>query len=203
MTELKTAAQKELAELIELSIELSIELKTATLADLAAPLVWENSYSRLPILLGLYYPMAWAGRRSDWLRLLGHYWSICDNISLYFDDLCLRLLYEGAEEGPVVEMMDAAELAAWHALPDLVTVYRGAGKDNRHGASWSLSEEVARTFPLLNRYWQKVPMLYTAEVRKQDILALKLDRDEQEVITFNARIVKSRRIGRKQEVRHD
>jgi hypothetical protein len=81
----------------------------------------------------------------------------------------------------------------------VVTVYRGAGKANRHGISWSLAESVARKFPTLLRYWQKVPMLYTAEVRKQDIIALKLDRDEQEVITFGARIVASRRLPKRNQ----
>lgn len=151
-----------------------------------------NSCSRLPTLIDLYYPAFESGLNSEWLALLGREWSLCDNISEYLDDLICFL----PDDGPVIEMMDDDEQAAFAQLPDVVTIYRGAGKANRMGASWSLDEQVARRFPTLNRYRQKTPMLYTARVSKERILAVKLDREEQEVITFNAEIIKSQRIRR-------
>lgn len=151
-----------------------------------------NSYSRLPVLLDMHLPLFLAGRLSDWLLLLGEWWTCCDNISEHFGDLAGIL----PEQGPVAEMMTDAEMEYFESLPEVVTIYRGAGKSNRRGACWSLSGNVAKRFPSLLRYWQQTPMLYTATVQKSRILAVKLDRNEAEVITLGAEIVKSRRIGR-------
>lgn len=159
-----------------------------------------GSYARMPLLLDLYWPLAENRRLADWYTLLGRNWSCCDNIGEHLDDL-MDLL---PDVGPVEELMDAAERAAFAALPEVVTVYRGAGKQNRWGASWSLSRDTAARFPHLARYWQKVPMLYTAQVEKRRILALKLDRGEDEVVTLGARIVRSTRLSRPvKEACHD
>lgn len=151
-----------------------------------------NSYNRLPALLDLHPRAIRSGVEAEWLALLGREWSGFDNISVYLNDL-MDVLPLGA---PITEMMNAPEMEAYQGLPEIVTVYRGAGRFNRMGASWSLDEQVARRFPTLNRYRQKTPMLYTARVPKERILAVKLDRQEAEVITFDAEIIKSQRIGR-------
>lgn len=118
-----------------------------------------------------------------WLRILGENWSDCDNISTYQNPLKCLL----PKRGPVVEMMTKKELAAYEALPEIVTIYRGSGKKNKNGPSWSLDKNVASKFPFLNRYKVDDPMLLTATVDKRLILAVKLDRNESEVITFNAK----------------
>lgn len=138
-----------------------------------------DSYSRMETLVELADDM-W---EDQWHLVLGEEWSCCDNIGLYFDNLRQLL----PKRGPVLPMMDDAERAAYAALPEVVTVYRGCGRNNMRGASWSLEREVAARFPFLNRYYAETPILVTATVRKHQILALKLDRDEAEVITFAAR----------------
>ncbi len=85
--------------------------------------------------------------------------------------------------------MEPAEADAYKALPDRWTVFRGCGETNLLGASWSLERETAARFPLLNRYRQARPLLVTATVRKAHVLAVKLDRQEAEIITFRARRV--------------
>jgi hypothetical protein len=143
-----------------------------------------NSYSRMPVIVGLYgfnYHMD----RSDWLRLLGEWWSCCDNIGAH--RLALRRRLPAA--GPVPELMTAEEMEAYNALPERLTIYRGCGPSNMLGASWSLERETAARFPFLNRYRQSKPLLVTATVKKSRILAIKLDRGEAELITFSARRV--------------
>ena len=148
-----------------------------------------NSYLRLPTLLSL----VGAIEDSDWLRLLGEEWSSCDNIGLYLDDLWLSPL--GMSDGVIQEMMTAEELSLFHALPDVFTIYRGCYKKNKHGLSWSLSEKVAEKFPTLMRFFQKgSPILVTAEVRKSAVIAIKLDRKEQEVIVYRPKIISTRNI---------
>lgn len=151
-----------------------------------------DSYTRLPALLEMHAPLLLAGRLSVWLSLLGESWDCCDNISEHLDELAAYL----PEQGPLAEMMSGAELRHFESLPQVITIYRGAGKSNRWGACWSLSEDTAKRFPSLPRYWQQTPMLYTATVQKSRILAVKLDRGELEVITLGAEIVRSRRVGR-------
>lgn len=122
-----------------------------------------------------------------WLRILGENWTGCDNIFAY-QGILKHLL---PKSGPVTQMMTDEELAAYELLPETVTVYRGCGKKNRKGASWSLNKDVAAKFPFLNRYAVTDPMLITARVEKCQVLALKLDRNESEVITFSPKVVKS------------
>lgn len=144
---------------------------------------WCDSYSRLPALLDLASILG----TSDWLQLLGENWSCCDNIGVYSKKI-LRLLKD--EPKPIREMMTKWELVAFHKLPDVFHIYRGCYQNNKHGLSWSLSEKTAERFPSLNRYRQKgIPILVTAEVKKADVVALKLDRKEREIITWRPKII--------------
>ena len=145
-----------------------------------ARLAWCDSYSRIDTLFELGSEMA----PEDWHGLLGQEWSCCDNIGSY--RTLLRKMLPAA--GPVLPMMDATERAAYDALPERVTVYRGCGAVNMRGASWSLDRDVAARFPYLLRYRVAQPLLITATVRKNKVLAVKLDRDEAEIITFAARM---------------
>lgn len=150
-----------------------------TIDQARAVLQWVDSYSRMPKLVDLHFQM----RPADWYVVLGECWNICDNIGRYRRTLGRML----PALGPIVEMMTAAEIAAWHALPDRITLYRGCGFENIRGASWSLDPAIAARFPFLMRYRARRPLLVTATVLKRRVLAVKLDREESEVITFHAR----------------
>lgn len=152
-----------------------------TIDDARRALRFCDSYSRMETLVELGFMMADA----DWHAVLGEEWSLCDNIGGY--RLMLRKMLPA--EGPVIGMMTPDERAAYDALPERLTVYRGCGASNMLGASWSLSREVAARFPTLNRYRQASPLLVTARVPRRRVLAVKLDRSEAEIITFAARRV--------------
>jgi hypothetical protein len=142
----------------------------------------KSSYGRLETVLFLYSKM----QRDEWLTLLGEMWSICDNIAAH--RLSLRRII--GTVGPVREMMNEAEQAAYDVLPDTITVFRGCGPNNMLGASWTTDRRVAAGFPFLNRYFVATdPILITGRVKKKNILAIKLDREEYEIITFSARRV--------------
>lgn len=149
--------------------------------ELDALLLRESSYSRLPVLLeiGAYID------RDVYITLLGNWWSSCDNISEHTDEIWNDIFdYGVADARPL--MMDETEQQAFEQLPDVVTVYRGCYADNKWGMSWSLDKEVAERFPFLNRYRSSGrPLLVKARIQKQDIVALKLDRNESEVICMS------------------
>jgi hypothetical protein len=141
-----------------------------------------NSYSRLPGIIELQRRML----EIDWLRLLGENWSHCDNFVCFAKQLRLRL----PRRRPIEALMTRGEWAAYAVLPPKMTVYRGAGDEGGTGFSWTLDRAVAARFPTYARYRPtSVPTLFVAEVDKREILALKLDRDEAEVIAFEVRLV--------------
>lgn len=140
---------------------------------------WSNHRGRMGDLISFRLRMD----HEDWLALLGEFWNMCDNIRDYSSILRSEL----GTIGPLMPMMTPEERIAYAALPDVLTVYRGCSAQRLTGASWSLDPEVARAFPTLNRYRVSDPVLVTATVPKSKVLAILLSREEQEVITFNAR----------------
>jgi hypothetical protein len=142
-----------------------------------------SSYTRLPTIIDLWFRMD----RDQWLTLLGDNWSVCDNVGAHWRWLQMLL----PKVGPVLPMMDTDERAAWDALPDRMTIYRGQRR-RQLGASWSFDRAIAERFPFLHRYSGGDPILVTAEVRKRDVLAIKLDREESEAIVLRGRRILSR-----------
>lgn len=121
----------------------------------------------------------------DWLTLLGNQWIRCDRgISLFQPELQKALPHRG----PVRLMMTADENAAYDALPEIVTIFRGcdAKSASLPGICWSLNKDVANLYPFLGRFQAKKPTMLTAYVPKHWVLAVKLERQEEEIITFAA-----------------
>lgn len=142
-----------------------------------------DSQTRLPALLvqgGVH------GVDSNWLKALGEIWSLCDNVN--HNRVWIESLVKA--DGVIPELMSEEELAYFATLPDEIVIYRGAGKDG-NGLCWSMSKEIASRFPFLNRYTRDDPYLHTATVPKSKVWAIKLDRNEQEIVTPFATIIKS------------
>jgi len=130
--------------------------------------------------------MAWLMNESDWLTLLGEMWSSFDNVGDNYD-----AMHESPfgnrlhDQCPIVQMMTYAELAVYKELPQTFKIYRGCHGDNKDGFSWSLERQVAKTFPLMEKYQMEgQPLLITAMVKKEKVAAVKLDRGEVEIITY-------------------
>lgn len=155
--------------------------KQMSYEDAKNELAFCNSYTRLPALLEIH----WRLSDDDFLRLLGEEWTGFDNINHYVDDLNDTAFLSWSNDTTLREMMTPDERDAYDALPDVVTVYRGCYKINKWGLSWSLSKETAERFPSLSRYKRvgDQPLLVTAKALKSNIIALKLDREEREIIT--------------------
>jgi len=83
--------------------------------------------------------------------------------------------------------MDEREMQAYGRLPDPLICYRGCGFANIVGASWTLDRRVANAFPFKQRFRCSEPLLVTGTVRKHKVLAVKLDREEAEIISFSVR----------------
>jgi hypothetical protein len=120
--------------------------------------------------------------RDEWPFLLREFWIGCEGFHKCIWDLRGSL----PQHGPVRTLMTSRERAAYDALPETVVIYRGQDARWEPGICWSLDRETANRFAV--RFRDRNPVVLTAKVTKRDILAVKLNRGEQEVITFSAAI---------------
>lgn len=140
-----------------------------------------SSYDRLPAML----ECASFCDSEDWLRELGNQWTGFDNVGAYADELINALDVHHWNDYPVKLMMEPAELEAFDQLPEVLTVYRGCYALNKWGFCWSLNRAIAERFPFCNRYGgEGRPLLVKATLKKSQVAALKLDRNEAEIVTF-------------------
>lgn len=170
-----------------------IDLDTVTLKQARDHLRFANSYNRI----GKVLELGWLMEPEDWCRLLGENWSTSDNIGSHFDDL-LDTPFGDTQVEPGLDrhaLMTDAELAEFEALPDRLTVYRGCYAFNKWGFSWSLDRDVAAGFPFLHRYRQDdQALLVRATIAKSDVVALKHDRQEAELICWRPKHISTSKL---------
>jgi hypothetical protein len=162
-----------------------------SLADAREAVRFCNSYNRLDTVIDL----AWRMEPADWLTLLGEEWESCDDVAKHTTDAGGPLWdtpFEDLAWSPLQwrhHMMTADEVKALDALPPIVTVWRGCYAFNKRGFSWSLDRATAEGFPFLHRYRQdSQPLLVRGEVHRDHVMALKLDRNESEVVVVPSRV---------------
>ena len=96
-------------------------------------------------------------------------------------------------------MMDEEEQQMLKDRPDRFSVYRCVKKGYGHkGLSWTLSKDVAEWFSLR---FSDHGMVYKAEIQKEDVFAVFLNRGEQEIVLNYKKLEKVRAL--KQSRRHD
>lgn len=94
-------------------------------------------------------------------------------------------------------LMTPEDLAVFNALPDEITVYRGALTNRsanhvRYGMSWTLNREVANIFAMRNAdpdfFKDCIPILLMATAKKEHVFAYFNDREEEEVVIRSGRV---------------
>ena len=90
-------------------------------------------------------------------------------------------------------VMDEEERAAFAAMPETLTIYRGTTPaSNVRGMSWTLTPRTAHWFG--NRYVRSAHYFFaTAEVAKADVLAYLLRRNETEIVVLSSKLRNMRR----------
>jgi hypothetical protein len=157
--------------------------KSSSFYDFASRHVnrYSNSWNRLGHILEFN---GWLGR-NEWLTLLGENWESSDMVFKYASRL--RRILKTA--GPLPAMMTPAENAFYNSLPDRITIYRGCQQANLMGLCWTLDRALANSFTQLSRFEVEEPLLATATVPKKKVLAVKLGRNETEIITLSPKLV--------------
>jgi hypothetical protein len=140
--------------------------------DAELELRWANSWNRGDRIVRLFEV-----KHPRQIALLGEEWIVCD---CFPDEMSLVLELLPC---PALAAMTREEQRFLDALPDEIDVWRGCYRNNRWGYSWSTSREVAAKFPFYARYRQAgKPLLLRGAVDKDDVLFVKLGRDEYEVV---------------------
>jgi hypothetical protein len=90
--------------------------------------------------------------------------------------------------------MREAEKRYLAALPERIAIWRGCYDHNREGFSWTDDRTVAERFPTLERYKHdgKKPILLRGVVNRKDILFVKHDREECEIVPRPGRVYEIR-----------
>jgi hypothetical protein len=139
-----------------------------------------NGYTRIQAVLALQPVIS----RRKFMHVLGHEWCRCDNIGRYKDEL-MAIFKDSKRHWQ--EMMVTDELAMLMELPLRIKIYRGAPINFIPGLSWTLNVDVAESYrdnDVLKSdksgYGQFT--VATAEVNKQDVVAIKGTRSESTII---------------------
>lgn len=136
-----------------------------------------DSYGRLEYLLKLIPESA--KPNEDWFRLLGEWWSSCDGMHRFRYTLA-KILREASRQ-ELDAMMDQEEMERFKELPETIRAYRGCDLQDRGGLSFSLSYDMAQSFPFRHRYRTEWPAVFTTDIPKSRAV-LKLCRKEDEII---------------------
>lgn len=125
----------------------------------------------------------------DYWELVGSVWTDSENIWQNEDEW----EYLFASQRPGREhMMDEEERAAFAALPDTLTVYRGCHRElNEDGLSWTLDRERAAWFAKrFANVTESDPIVHVGDVRKADVMAHFLGRNESEIVLINPDVIR-------------
>lgn len=109
------------------------------------------------------------------------------------------MMMESPRPGKDKWLMNKADRAFLASLPDEVTVYRGCSVNKANSLSWTTDPELARWFAnrfnFKSDYFDKDCCVVTGTIRKADIFAVILERDEITLICDPAKVK-----GKKKEI---
>lgn len=129
------------------------------------------------------------GDGTAYWELVGEVWQDCENVYQHFDGWCGLWASEMAGRERV---MDDDERAALAALPDALTVWRGAGhRGVANGLSWTLDKDKAAWFARRDIGHEDRTGAYVARgsVRKPDVLAHFTGRGEAEIVVLPDHVI--------------
>jgi len=126
------------------------------------------------------YSTAYFSDQEFW-KIAGWLWTDTDN---HWQNVRPWITVLRSERDSKECFMNTEEQEFLKSLPDEVTIYRGCFKKiNEEGLSWTLDESVAKKFSGYSRERENwTPIIKTQTVSKERIFAVKLGRQESEVV---------------------
>lgn len=121
----------------------------------------------------------------DYSTFLGSMWTIVEfpNVD---DNITASEFVKFFRRADKTLLMDEDEQKQYSALPEQITVYRGIrGRGSLKALSWTTDIEQAEWFA---KRWDKNGKVYSAKVRKDDVLAVFASRGESELVVDYAKL---------------
>jgi hypothetical protein len=152
--------------------------REAPISDVEDYLGYFDSHKRTERLVRVMTMMTAADRQ---LRIFLAMGSVCD-APWHFRRHLAGLLRRARAKVELSEVLEPAALK-WHdALPATVEVNRGCERRRERGLSWTTDRTVAEGFAQGKRWVNRWPTLARAQVLKQHIFAVFVDRKESEIV---------------------
>jgi hypothetical protein len=132
----------------------------------------------------------WAVRNEmtdrEFWTAVGQVWTDSENVWQYRQHWHLIFLSPRPERE---YMMPEEDRAAFAAMPEQLTIYRGCNRLNKHGFSWTLNRQVAEMFTrrnIINAETGKRVKTRVIErvIHKSEAIAYLNDRKEEEIVTL-------------------
>jgi hypothetical protein len=144
-----------------------------------------DSYERLLPLIGA----TWGESPEVFWPLFLEWWNMCDGGSWALSPVLLSLLRKKQAERSAIEFMKQADREAFEAMKDPMICYRGCGKAQVRGFSWTTDRSVAEKFARGGRFpTPPTPVIASAMVKKSAIFFICNDRKESEIVVDPKRL---------------
>jgi hypothetical protein len=157
----------------------------ASLREVSSYLGTFDSYARTEAMT--YVMIASSPRRA--LEIFLNWGNACDAPWPFRMYLAAKLR-DAINKVALIDLLEPSERACYSALPHLVPVWRGC--ERGRGLSWTTDRTVAEGFALGRRCRNEYPRLIHAEIPKQYIFGVFLDRKESELALDPRRLRKLR-----------
>jgi hypothetical protein len=170
-----------------LSIEQIVNrLSSLTFPEATSELRMFNSWSRSPALAIV---LCRASTPVDIIRVFLEWGNMCDAPWWQRTIIAERLRWALSEIN-VADFLACDARAFYDALPPIVSVWRGCERGRERGLSWTTDRAVAEGFAEGKRCVNKSPILVRADIPKQHLFAVFIDRSESEIIVDPRRLRK-------------
>jgi hypothetical protein len=153
--------------------------------------LWLHKSTERPWLFLMLWCKIEEGHDALFWKSLHDQWHAFDLID--HRDFKLTMLARRAAWRP--EYMCEDDHAAYRALPEMVTIYRGQERRSRGGLAWTTDPKVARFFAKgFRSSCNQDPVVIEARVKKSAIAGIYTDRQESEVMLFDSSAAKKRKV---------
>jgi hypothetical protein len=158
----------------------------ASLEDWGSYLITFDSATRTKKMV---YAMNQARTSELRLRIFLDTANCCDAPWLWRHDIA-QMLREACRDVELADCLGPKERAFYDDLPPIIPIWRGCENGRERGISWTTDRAIAERFSRGMRCINKLPTLASAEIPKEHLFGVFLDRAETELAVDYRRLLK-------------
>jgi hypothetical protein len=166
--------------------EISRNLTGLSFEEADRALALFDSYCRTTAMILV---MSRAPSPRDCLTTFLNWGNVCDAPWPHRSHIADRLRW-ACSEASLVDLLTNDALKFYEALPSLIQVWRGCERGRERGLSWTLDRDVAKRFATGQRCINGNPTLVKAQIPKEKVFAVFVDRNESELALDPRRLKK-------------